>query len=91
MAIGPIEGASGPDRIDRIRPAKTPPVSPTGPAAGADRVEISDEARLLSEIQAQPSVRAEKVEQLRREIESGKYENDERLKGALERFLADEI
>lgn len=90
MAIGPIEGASGPDRVQRSRPVGKPaPVSP--PPASPDRVEISDEARLLSEIQSQPSVRSERIEQLRREIESGKYETDERLKGALERFLADEI
>jgi hypothetical protein len=92
MGVGPIDGASGADRLEgprRIR--RSDPVPPAASAAApADRVEISDQARLLNELRQVPEIRSERVEELRRAIEAHQFETDERLRGAIDRFLSDE-
>ena len=88
MDIGRTDGITGPGRIDgprhpeRITPKESSPVSPPG-----DRLEISQTAHLLSEALSMPDVRAEKIEEIRNLVESGKFDTDARLKGAVERFL----
>jgi anti-sigma28 factor (negative regulator of flagellin synthesis) len=91
MGVGAIDGASGSDRVEgpsRIR--RTAPVTPPeGAAAASDRVEISDQARLLSDLRTMPEIRGERVEELRRQIETGRFDTEERLGGAVEGFLSD--
>lgn len=90
--IGPTGGVTGPGRIDRPpRVNRVPPSEPVEPSNPAeDRVEISEQARLLSELSGFPRVRQDRVDQLRREVESGRYETPEKLKAALGRFLEQE-
>ena len=87
MEIGRTEGVEGPDRIEgKKRPPKTGSSS-SGSPPPTDKVEISEGARLISELTSMPATRAEKIEQLRQVVESGEYETDERLEGAVDNFL----
>ena len=87
MDIGRTEGVGGPDRIEgNKRPPKTESSS-SGSLPPTDKVEISERARLISELTAMPASRAEKIEQMRQIVESGEYETDERLEGAIDNFL----
>lgn len=90
MGVGPIDGAPGAGRVEgpqRVR--RTDSVRPADAAAPADRVEISEQARLLSELRNMPEIRGERVEELRRAIESRQFETDERIAGAADKFIAD--
>ncbi len=62
-----VEGA----RAAQTRPAAKPP-------AKGDRLELSDQAQALAQarqaLQAQPEVRAEKVQALRTSVETGTYQ-----------------
>ncbi len=87
MDIGRTEGVGGPDRIEgKNRPPKTGSSS-SGSPSPTDKVEISEGARLISELTSMPATRTEKIEQLRQVVESGEYETDERLEGAIDNFL----
>ncbi len=57
---------------------------------GADQLDISPQAELLSRIRDIPEIRVDRVMQLREAIQSGKYETPEKLDIALDRLL-DEI
>jgi anti-sigma28 factor (negative regulator of flagellin synthesis) len=87
MDIQRTEGVGGTRRIERRRvtPAARPEKSV--PARPADKVEISSTARLLGELSKVPEVRVQKVQRLRELIQSGKYDTEERLEAAIERFL----
>ena len=89
MDVGRTEGVSGPGGIERrkidaarIRKAESAPPP-------SDKVEISEGGRLLSEALSLPPTRSEKIEEVRRLIESGKYDTRERLEGAIDRLLQD--
>jgi len=56
----------------------------------ADELDISHEADLASRAREVPEIRADRVAEIRRQIESGEYETEERLNLALDRLL-DEI
>jgi len=56
----------------------------------SDRVELSDRARYLSKLAALPDVRTELVDRVRREIQDGSYETDQKLDAAV-RNLADDL
>lgn len=59
-------------------------------ARGADRVELSDRARLLQKLQSAPEIRTELVERVRREIEAGTYDSAERFDAAADALIAEE-
>ena len=80
-------GVSGPNRID---PQKVPVqgTDGTGDAARAgDRVEISEHTRLLEKLSQVPSIRTEKIQELKKLIESGRFESPERIEGAVQKLL----
>lgn len=56
-----------------------------------DRVEVSDVARFLDELRRLPSVRLERIEQIRQAIEAGAYETEQKLDAALDRLLSEEL
>ncbi|MBC8355783.1 MAG: flagellar biosynthesis anti-sigma factor FlgM [Planctomycetes bacterium] len=58
--------------------------------AQVDQLDISHEADLVSRVHDLPEIRQDRVAEIRSQIESGAYETDEKLDGALERLL-DEI
>ena len=58
--------------------------------AEVDQLDISREADLVSRVHDVPAIRQDRVAEIRSQIESGVYETDDKLDGALERLL-DEI
>ena len=54
-----------------------------------DRVELSGMSHLLKTLKAGGDIRADKVAQLKAEIEAGTYETDEKLDIAADRLLDD--
>jgi negative regulator of flagellin synthesis FlgM len=86
--IASLHGAqpiSGPHRTQA-----TPAAPPSNAWLGADEVEISPEANLVSQVRDLPEIRAERVAEIRAQIADGAYETDEKLDVALGRLL-DEI
>ena len=83
QASGPMQSISGP-RLDGVKPGGA---LPSG--IPIDRVEISQIARLISEVSSMPEVRAEKIAQVKVEIEAGTYITPEKIDIAVERMLQD--
>ncbi len=54
-----------------------------------DRVEVSDHARYLATLRSMPPIRADKVAQIKAQVEDGTYETDEKLAVAIDRLLAE--
>ncbi len=74
-------------------PHRTQPAAETPSASylqGADQLDISQEADLISRVRDLPDVRADRVAELRAAIASGTYETADKLEVAVERLL-DEI
>ncbi len=90
MDIGSTGGVGGAGRIEGLgrisKPASSSPAAGTG---GADRVELSGASHLISEALSLPSVRAERIDEVRQLMASGELDSDARLEGALDRFLAE--
>lgn len=61
------------------------------PAAsrGGDRVELSEQARLLSKLKQLPEVREGLINSVKSQIEAGNYDTPERFDTALEAMLDD--
>ena len=76
---------SGPHRSFAPRESEN-----TGTVQQMDQLEISPEADLVSRTQDLPSIRADRVAEIRSQIEAGIYETPEKLEIALGRLL-DEI
>jgi len=88
MDIGKTDGVGGPGRIhgpnkiSRITPSTT-----TSGAASADKVQLSQKAGMVSKALAMPQVRTERVAEVKKLIESGRFDTDTRLEGALKKFV----
>jgi len=63
------------------------PAGETFATHAADQVDISPEARLISQIHDLPEVRADRVAELRAQIAAGVYETEEKISIALDRLL----
>ena len=91
MDIGRTDGSVGPGRVDSVhrvnRIAKA--YGSAGPAATRDQIDISPEAGLVSKALGMSDVRLDRVQEIRKLVESGKFETDARLSGAIERFLVE--
>lgn len=87
MDIGRTEGVQGPGRIEgtRIDKVHSDPVQPA-PAA-ADRIEMSEVGHLVADAMALPEVRLDRIAELKAQIEAGTYQTEQRLLGALDKFL----
>ncbi|MCC6740973.1 MAG: flagellar biosynthesis anti-sigma factor FlgM [Planctomycetia bacterium] len=74
-----------------LRPRRTfDGLDPTSPSElPGDSVSISPQARLRQQLQGAPEIRAERVAEIRRRIESGTYDVDRLLGAALDRILDD--
>jgi negative regulator of flagellin synthesis FlgM len=66
---------------ESARPSTTQPISTD------DRVEISPAARLMDAAARSSDVRAERLNQIKAEIEAGVYETPEKLEAALMRLF----
>ena len=88
MDIGKTDGIGGPGRIDgpnKIQRIKTSIASAR--ASSADKVDLSQKAAMVSKAMSLPTVRAERVAEVKKLIESGRFETDARIEGALNRFF----
>ncbi len=72
----------------RVRQSQSSP--PSAYTSGADQLDISREADLVSRIREIPDIRADRVAEIRTAIENGTYETPDKLDIALDRLL-DEI
>jgi len=57
----------------------------------ADRVELSEHARLLDRLRQLPPARFDRVDRVRIEIENGTYESETKLDTAIRRLIDDLI
>lgn len=81
----------GPQPINAPHRTQPPQLAAqSGHARGADQLDISREAELISRVRDVPDIRTERVAEIRAAIEAGTYETDEKLDLAVERLL-DEI
>ena len=92
MDIGKTDGIGGPGRVDgpskisRIAPSVTPSA-----ASKADKVDLSLKAAMISKAMSLPQVRTERIAEIKKLIESGKFETETRLEWALNRFLTENL
>src|SRR5207245_1505656 len=89
MDVGGASGVGGAGRIEGARniDKPKPPASIAQPAA--DKVELSNHAKIISDALSLPSVRADKIDEVKKLIQSGQFDTDARLDAALDRFLAE--
>lgn len=80
-----LHGAQSINSPHRVAGAPTTSEAPS--SMPMDQVDISPEARLLSQIHDLPDIRADRVAQLRAQIASGTYETEERISKAIDGFL----
>ncbi len=86
---------NGPGHIHGPQPINAPHRNPAAAnasanasaAQGADQLDISREADLVSRLREIPDIRADRVAELRAQIASGAYESPEKLDVALDRLL----
>ena len=89
--MNPIQSVGGNQPLQKV--ANTP-IQKQVPTEGAsrpspkDRVEISGMSHLLSALKSN-DVRADKVAAVKAQIESGTYEDDQKLDAAVDRLLDD--
>jgi negative regulator of flagellin synthesis FlgM len=81
-----VHGSQPINSPHRVRPTQTNE-APAQSTSGVDQLDISPEADLVSRVRELPDIRADRVSQIRAEIESGVYETDEKLDIALDRLL----
>ena len=92
MNIGKTDGIGGPGRIDG--PNKIERISSSTMPSGsskADKIDLSHKAAMISKAMSLPAVRAERVSEIKKLIESGKFETDTRLEWAINRFLTENL
>ena len=89
-----IHGTSQIHGAQAINPPHRTTPSPQQPSintvGGADELDISHEAELVSRVKELPDIRTDLVADIRAQIESGTYETEEKMDIALGRLL-DEI
>jgi negative regulator of flagellin synthesis FlgM len=79
------QSISAPHRFQAAEPLRS-----GGQVAGADQLDISREADMVSRMREVPEIRADRVAEIRAAIEAGEYETPEKLEIAVGRLL-DEI
>jgi flagellar biosynthesis anti-sigma factor FlgM len=87
-----IEGLNNLPNIKKLekkqsRPVETPAKAPS--ASATDSVQISSEAKVVSNVYKLPVIRHEKVSSVKAEIEKGTYLTPEKLNKALDALLKD--
>ena len=77
----------GPQSIKAPQRLQPPQVDTSLDTTPLDQVDISAEADLVSRVHELPDIRADRVEDIRAEIDAGVYETDEKLDVAVGRLL----
>jgi flagellar biosynthesis anti-sigma factor FlgM len=86
-SVGPTDRTSAPH--NRLEPDPGHAVDPprADPDRPGDRVELSEHARYLDSMRRLPSVRDDRVQQIRDAIAEGRYETEEKLDRAIDRLI----
>jgi anti-sigma28 factor (negative regulator of flagellin synthesis) len=87
MEIGPVGGVPDTGRINGKGPEKVSERPKIPKKDSLDKVEISRVGEFLSKILGLPRIRKDKVAQIRKQLEEGTYETDEKLSAAIENLL----
>ena len=90
MDIGKTDGISGPGRIEgpnRITRIKMSAAAAASAASKADKLALSGKASMVSKAMGLPAARTERMAEIKKLIQSGRFETDARLEGALQRFF----
>ena len=66
----------------------TDPAAAGAPPSATDKLELSGNSNLLQTLQ-QNNIRADKVAQVRAQIDAGTYETDQKLNAAVDKLLDD--
>lgn len=86
--------------VDGARPIQPSPALKSGDQAyqkastekpRTDQVEISSEARVRQKIAEAPAVRSDRIAELKALIDSGQYETDARIAGAVDRIIDESL
>jgi len=90
MDIGKTNGVGGPGRIHGPNKISrvTPSSIPSG-ASSADKVVLSQKAGMVSKALAMPQMRMERIAEVKKMIESGRFDTDTRLERTLKKFVAE--
>lgn len=74
--------------VNHVRPSsEVRPTSEATPASPQDEVEISTAGRMLDQLSQTSAFRAERLAQIKAEIEAGTYDTDEKLEAAFAKLL----
>jgi hypothetical protein len=82
--VGGAGRIEGPQNVGKIKP----PISPAS-SGSTDKVDLSAHAKIASDALSLPAVRAERVDEIKKLIQSGRFDTDARLDAALDGFLAE--
>ena len=88
MQINGTSNAHGPQSLNGPQRASSAAASKASkPMHGADQIDISPEAELVGRVNDLPEVRADRVAEIRQQIEAGTYETEAKLDLAVGRLL----
>lgn len=80
-----LHGAQSIQGPNKVRQSAAPQTSE--PLHGADQVDISAEADMVSRVHEMPDVRTDRVAEIRQQIEAGSYDTDAKFDIAIGRML----
>ena len=87
MDIGATGGVGGMNRIPGAqRIQRTAAAAYTARAGGADKVDLSGPGLLISKALSLPAILLDRVNDVKKLMEAGKFDTDPRLEAALQKF-----
>ena len=87
MQIHGIGGVNGPQQVQPTQGIEETKATDATSLHEADQVDISPEADMISRVHELPDIRADRVAEIRAQIEAGAYETEEKLDIAVGRLL----
>lgn len=89
--IGPVSQSHAAALDNRSAAFNRRAASTSTPSRGADSVELSNAAQLLSKVAELPDIREDLVNQVKAEIAAGTYETDEKIDAAIDGLISEEL
>ena len=90
MQVDGPGSVSGSRPIGQAKPALAPAKPKAAePISPRDEVEISEASRMFDQLNQSPEVRAERLAQIKAEIDAGTYETPEKLEAALLKLMGE--
>ena len=87
MDVSGIGSVSGATPARAVAPAAAQPATSSQIAAPKDELEISTAGKMLDRLSESPDVRAERLAQIKKAIDNGSYDSDEKLEAALSKMF----